>query len=91
MGSVLIGIVAVFVVLWLMRKYVQANPTGSPEQVLGNPAAPYFNSLITPGNSNAAQVSYCTHYYNAGVGVHGSEPNYVDNIRKYAAEHAVPA
>jgi hypothetical protein len=28
MGSVLIGIVALFVVLWLMRKYVQANPTG---------------------------------------------------------------
>jgi hypothetical protein len=28
MGSVLIGIVALFGVLWLMRKYVQANPTG---------------------------------------------------------------
>lgn len=28
MGSVLVGIAALFVVLWLMRKYVQANPTG---------------------------------------------------------------
>jgi hypothetical protein len=28
MGSALVGIVAVILVLWLMRKYVQANPTG---------------------------------------------------------------
>jgi hypothetical protein len=37
---------------------------GSPEQLLGNPAAPYLNSLMTPGNPNAAQTSYASNYYN---------------------------
>jgi len=27
---------------------------------LGNPAAPYINSLVNPGNPNAAQVSYAS-------------------------------
>ena len=67
----------VFVIALENHNFTQPTPTSSPEQLLGNPAAPYFNSLITPGNSNATQVSYCTHYYNAGIGVHGSEPNYV--------------
>jgi hypothetical protein len=40
-------------------------------------AAPYINSLVTPGNANAAQVSYATSYYNAGTAEHPSEPNYV--------------
>ena len=55
--------------------------TGSPEQLLGNPAAPYLNSLMTPGNPNAAQTSYASNYYNVlhnPVGsIHPSEPNYV--------------
>jgi hypothetical protein len=33
----------------------QINPEGHPQQLLGNPAAPYFNSLITPDNSNSVQ------------------------------------
>jgi hypothetical protein len=58
--------------------FVQANPTGSPQQLLGNPACPYFNSLITPGNSNAVQTAYATHYYSCAInGEHPSEPNYV--------------
>jgi hypothetical protein len=57
---------------------VQANPTGSPEQLLGNPACPYFNSLITSGNSNAVQTAYATHYFSCAInGEHPSEPNYV--------------
>src|ERR1700722_8208276 len=51
--------------------------TGSPKQLLGNPAAPYLNSLMTPGNPNAAQTSYASSYLNAAPGVHPSEPNYV--------------
>jgi hypothetical protein len=39
--------------------------------------APYINSLITPGNPNAAQVSYAPNYFNAAVGVHPSLPNYL--------------
>jgi phosphatidylinositol-3-phosphatase len=66
----------VFVIALENHNFTQPNPTSSPQQILGNPAAPYLNSLITPGNSNAMQVSYATAYYNAGVGVHPSEPNY---------------
>ncbi len=55
----------------------QRVPDANPQQLLGNPAAPYFNSLITPGNSNAAQVSYATKYYSVCRGAHPSEMNYV--------------
>lgn len=54
--------------------------TGSPQQLFGNAAAPYLNSLVTPGNPNAAQVSYASNYVNVfqgGTAVHPSEPNYV--------------
>ena len=67
----------VFVIGMENHNFTQPTPTSSPQQILNNTAAPYINSLITPGNSNAAQVSYCTHHYNAGVGVHPSEPNYI--------------
>jgi hypothetical protein len=57
-------------------------PPGQPEQLLGNPAAPYLNSLMTPGNPNAAQTSYASKYYNVeynnpAVSIHPSEPNYI--------------
>jgi phosphatidylinositol-3-phosphatase len=71
------GVGDVFVILLENHNLTQPNPTSSPEQILGNSAAPYINSLITPGNPNAAQVSYAKAYYNTGVGVHPSEPNYV--------------
>ena len=58
----------VFVIALENHDWTQPNPTGSPQQILGNPAAPYVNSLITPGNSNAVQVSYATKYYNVGQG-----------------------
>jgi len=67
----------VFVIAMENHNWTQPSPGSSPQQVVGNVAAPYVNSLVTPGNPNAAQVSYATHYYNVGVGVHGSEPNYV--------------
>jgi hypothetical protein len=67
----------VFVIAMENHNWTQPTPGSSPQQIFGNVAAPYVNSLVTPGNTNAAQVSYCTRYYNAGVGVHGSEPNYV--------------
>src|SRR5207253_2109943 len=45
---------------------------------------PYINSLVTPGNSNAAQVSYASAYHNvlatpsgANPSIHPSEPNYI--------------
>jgi hypothetical protein len=48
-----------------------------PQQLLGNPAAPYLNSLMTPGNPNAAQTSFASNYTNSAAGVHPSEPNYI--------------
>lgn len=68
---------SIFYILMENHNLTQPIPTSNPQQILGNPAAPYINSLITPGNSNAVQVSYGFAYYNAGIGVHPSEPNYV--------------
>jgi hypothetical protein len=55
---------------------------GSPEQLLGNPAAPFLNSLMIPGDPNAAQTSFASNYYNVlfnnpSASIHPSEPNYV--------------
>jgi len=68
----------VFVVAMENHNFTQ--PTGlstSPEQLLGNPAASYLNSLVTPGNANAQYVSYFSNMTNVGVGIHPSEPNYI--------------
>ncbi|MDB6067249.1 MAG: phosphoesterase [Pedosphaera sp.] len=67
----------VFVIAMENHNFVQPNPVGSPQQIFTNPAAPFINSLITPGNSNSVHVSYATRYYAAGTGVHPSEPNYI--------------
>ena len=71
------GIGTVFVIAMENHNFTQPPTQTNPQQILGNPAAPYMNSLITPGNPNAAQVSYATAYFNAGTGVHPSEPSYV--------------
>ena len=59
------------------HNFTQPGTQTSPQQIFGNPAAPFMNSLLTPGNPNAAEVSYATAYHNAGFHVHPSEPNYV--------------
>ena len=58
------------------HNFTQPPGAMSPEQLLGNSAAPFLNSLITPGNANAAMTSYASNYQNV-PGVHPSEPNYV--------------
>ena len=68
----------VFVIAMENHNFTQ--PTGlttSPEQLLGNPAAPYLNSLVTPGNTNAQYTSYASNLINAAPGIHPSEPNYI--------------
>src|SRR5262249_61277 len=55
----------------------QPSSLSSPQQLMGNPAAPYLNSLMTPGNPNAAQTSWASNYLNAAPGVHPSLPNYL--------------
>ncbi|HSU52607.1 MAG TPA: alkaline phosphatase family protein [Candidatus Dormibacteraeota bacterium] len=59
------------------HNFTQAFPTYTPQQIFTNAAAPFINSLITAGHSNAVQVSYATRYFSAGAGVRPSEPNYV--------------
>ena len=75
--TVLKQVKTVFVIAMENHNFEQPGPTSSPQQIFTNPAAPYINSLITPGHSNAVQVSYATKYYNAGIGVHPSESSYV--------------
>lgn len=67
----------IFVIAMENHNFTQPAKTKKPQPILGNPAAPFINSLVTMGDPNAAQVSYATAYYNAGTGVHPSEPNYV--------------
>jgi hypothetical protein len=60
----------------------QPSTVTSPQALKDNLAAPYLNSLMTPGNPNAAQTSFASNYYNAlfnnpAVSIHPSEPNYV--------------
>ena len=58
--------------------------TTPPFQLAHNKAAPYLNSLVTPGNPNSDEVSYATHYHNVlatpsgnNPSIHPSEPNYI--------------
>jgi hypothetical protein len=67
----------VFVIPLENHDLVQSSPTASPQQLLGNPACPYFNSLITAGDAHAAQTAYATHMYSCALGEHPSEPNYI--------------
>ncbi|HEU5395852.1 MAG TPA: alkaline phosphatase family protein [Verrucomicrobiae bacterium] len=67
----------VFVIAMENHNFTQPTNMASPQQILGNPGAPYLNSLVTPGNPNAAQVSYAAAYFNAAHHDHPSEPNYV--------------
>jgi phosphatidylinositol-3-phosphatase len=55
-------------------------PAGTPQQLFGNTAAPYLNSLVTRGNPNAADVSYAGNYQNVSPNQHPSEPNYVYQV-----------
>jgi hypothetical protein len=55
-------------------------PAGTPQQLSGNTAAPYLNSLVTAGNPNAANVSFAGNYQNVSPNQHPSEPNYVYQV-----------
>ncbi len=73
----------VFVIALENHNFVQppAVTAAGLNQIFGNSAAPFLNSLVTPGNPNAAMTSYASNYTNvppqpAGA-THPSEPNYV--------------
>jgi phosphatidylinositol-3-phosphatase len=66
------------------HNWTQPASETTPSQIFGSPAAPFINSLVTPGNPNAKQVSYATAYHNVlatpsgnNPSIHPSEPNYI--------------
>jgi phosphatidylinositol-3-phosphatase len=73
----------VFVISMENHNFVQPSTQTSPDQIFGNPAAPFQTSLITPGDPNAANVSWASNYYNVLANtannqhIHPSEPNYI--------------
>ena len=74
----------VFYILIENRNWRAGTDTTGGSVLVGNAAAPYINSLITPNNNVSAQVSYCNSYHHvlstpsgANPSIHPSEPNYV--------------
>lgn len=75
----------VFYIALENHNWTQPASLTSPHPIYRNPAAPFINSLVTPGNPNAANVSYASKYLNVVNvpcnqqldWVHPSEPNYV--------------
>ncbi len=73
----------VFVIALENHNFTQPSAYTSTNQIFGNAAAPFINSLVTAGNPNAAMTSYASNYVNVpvatagGVPLHPSEPNYV--------------
>src|SRR5271170_5814698 len=75
-------VTTVFYILLENRNWTE-NETSGGQQIVGSSAAPYLNSLVTPGNPNAAQVSYSSCYHNvlallggttSANSIHPSEP-----------------
>ena len=71
------GIGDVFVITMENHNFTQPGTYTSTQAILGNPNAPYINSLITVNNPNAAQTSWASNYTSLGSSVHPSEPNYI--------------
>jgi phosphatidylinositol-3-phosphatase len=67
----------VFYIALENHNFTQPSTVTDINQIKGNSAAPFINSLVTPGNANAAQTSFAGKYQNVAPGVHPSEPNYV--------------
>jgi hypothetical protein len=67
----------VFVIAMENHDFTQPASYTSIQQIYGNSAAPYLNSLVTPGSANAQYTSYFSNMTNAAPGVHPSEPNYI--------------
>ncbi len=67
----------VFYIAMENHNWTQPSTETGINQIFGNSAAPFINSLVTPGNPNAAMVSYASNYVNVTPNTHPSEPNYV--------------
>ena len=71
------GVGDIFYIAMENHNWTQPAAQTGINQIYGDSAAPFINSLVTPGNPNAAMVSYASNYVNVSPGLHPSEPNYV--------------
>lgn len=80
----------VFYIMLENHNWIQPNgnvnndPASGIEQIKGNPAAPFINSLIDPNSPMSREVSYTNRCYHvlstpsgANPSIHPSEPNYI--------------
>ena len=67
----------VFYIAMENHNWTQPSTYADTQQIFGNSAAPFINSLVTVGNANAVMVSYASNYQNVSPTLHPSEPNYV--------------
>jgi hypothetical protein len=67
----------VFYIALENHNFTQPPSVTAPQQIFGNSAAPFINSLVTKNDPNAAMTSYASNYQNVAPGLHPSEPNYV--------------
>ncbi len=68
-------VTTVFYILLENRNWTQ-NESSNGVQILGDTAdCPFLNSLVTPGNPNAAQVSYASCYHNVLANAAGTNPS----------------
>ena len=72
----------IFIIPLENHNFIQPDTFIKQQQIYHNPAAPYINSLVTPGDPNAQYVSFAVALPERGgsrraVAVHPSEPNYV--------------
>ena len=81
---------SVFYIMMENHNWTQPNgnvnnaPTSGIQQIKGNPAAPFINSLIDPNNPLSRDVAYTNRCYHvlstpsgANPSIHPSEPNYL--------------
>ena len=66
-----------FVIAMENHNWNQPSNQNSPGKIYGNPAAPFINSLVTPGHPNAHDVAFASNCQNVAPGIHPSEPNYI--------------
>ena len=59
---------AIFVIAMENHNFTQPPTQTSPQQIFGNPAAPFQNSLITPGQSERGAGFLCQGLFQRGHG-----------------------
>jgi phosphatidylinositol-3-phosphatase len=67
----------VFYIALENHDFVQTAPGHRHVQLYGNSAAPFINSLVTPGNPNAAQTSFALNYQDVSPTLYPAQPNYI--------------